>query len=602
MNAHVVVSFLPSTTLRRALLIALAGLPVGLGACGGSGHAKPGALAPTGQPSGGDIQQGHRGGALTVLAGSDLDSPDPGTTNEQFSEQVFLDVDRMLYAYAPPHYDMPVPDLADGPPTISADRRTVTVHLRSGVRFSPPVGRAVTARDIKYAIERDFTAAVGNSYVSGYFGALVGAPTGQPGAYRAIPGIQTPDDRTVVFHLTNPLGATLAGALVLPGTAPVPQEYAAKYDRQPQSTYASAQVATGPYMFKADPSGKVTGYSPGRELLLVRNPSWDGSTDFRKAYVDSVDIQEGLTNSDAATEKVVNGTSLIDGNVAPTPEELKALVGGRHAGQLAFAPATGTRYIALNTTIKPLDDLNVRRAILAGFDRDAVRLARGGPILGPVATHFIPPEFPGGVQAGGARGSGFDFLAAPGGDPNVAARYWRAAGYAAGRYTGHARLLMVGDSDGAAARAALNVRSQFEHMGFTVDYRAVPEDVMYRRFCTLPKAAVAVCPSVSYARDFLDPYTLLELPFDGRQILANGNSNWPQLRDPHVDAALDAAARLADPTQRYKAFAGVDRMITADAPAIPWLWDRTALPRSADVVSVPNGFTSSWDLAFTSVR
>lgn len=589
-------------TLRRAAIVALAALPVGLVSCGGAGHAKRPSPPPAGQPSGGDIQQGHRGGALTVLAGSDLDSLDPGAASEPFSQQVFLDVDRTLYAYAPPHYDRPVADLADGPPAIASDRRTVTVHLRSNVRFSPPVGRTVTSRDVKYAIERDFTAAVGNPYASGYFGTLVGAPSGRPGGYRVIPGIQTPDDNTIVFHLTKPAGATLAGALVLPGTAPVPQEYAARYDRRRRSAYASHQVASGPYMIKADPSGSVTGYSPGHELLLVRNPSWDASTDFRKAYVDSVDIQEGAGDPDTVIDRVVSATSLIGANITPSPQELGALAGSRRAGQLAFAPATGTRYIALNTRIRPLADLNVRRAILAGFDRDAVRMAGGGPLLGSVATHFIPPEFPGEPQPGAGRGLGFDFLAAPTGDPAVAARYWRAAGYAAGRYTGHARLLMVGDSDGAAARAALDVRSQFERIGFTVDYRAVPRDVMYRRFCAVPRAAVAVCPSVSSARDFLDPYTLLEMPFDGRQILAEGNSNWAQLRDPRVDAGLDAAARLADQTQRLKALSAVDRMITADAPAIPWLWDRRPLARSADVVSVPNAFTSSWDLAFTSVR
>ena len=36
----------------------------------------------------------------------------------------------------------------------------------------------------------------------------------------------------------------------------------------------------------------------------------------------------------------------------------------------------------MNTTIKPLDDINVRKAILAAFDRDAARKARGGKFVG----------------------------------------------------------------------------------------------------------------------------------------------------------------------------------------------------------------------------
>ena len=50
----------------------------------------------------------------------------------------------------------------------------------------------------------------------------------------------------------------------------------------------------------------------------------------------------------------------------------------RNKDQLGSSPRGGTRYIALNTTIKPFDNVNVRKAIIAGFDRNALRLTRGG--------------------------------------------------------------------------------------------------------------------------------------------------------------------------------------------------------------------------------
>ena len=34
-------------------------------------------------------------------------------------------------------------------------------------------------------------------------------------------------------------------------------------------------------------------------------------------------------------------------------------------------PSGGYRYIAMNTTIKPFDNINVRKAIIAASDRDA---------------------------------------------------------------------------------------------------------------------------------------------------------------------------------------------------------------------------------------
>ena len=61
-------------------------------------------------------------------------------------------------------------------PRCSNGGRTVTVHIRPGIRFSPPVNRAVTSADVKYAIERGFATSVANGYVGAYFGDLVGAP------------------------------------------------------------------------------------------------------------------------------------------------------------------------------------------------------------------------------------------------------------------------------------------------------------------------------------------------------------------------------------------------------------------------------------------
>ena len=55
-----------------------------------------------------------------------------------------------------------------------------------------------------------------------------------------------------MFKLTTGRGALLAGTLALPGSAPVPREYAAKFDKNLPTTYGQNQVATGPYMIEND--------------------------------------------------------------------------------------------------------------------------------------------------------------------------------------------------------------------------------------------------------------------------------------------------------------------------------------------------------------
>ena len=131
-----------------------------------------------------------------------------------------------------------VPTSPSRRPTVSADGKTVTVKLRDGVRFSPPVKREVTSADVKYAIERGFFGSVNNPYAPAYFGDVVGAKLGaKPGT--TISGISTPDAHTVVFKLRRPTGGTLAAALVLPLAAPVPREYALPLDRAKVSEYGA---------------------------------------------------------------------------------------------------------------------------------------------------------------------------------------------------------------------------------------------------------------------------------------------------------------------------------------------------------------------------
>src|SRR3954451_23972113 len=96
-----------------------------------------------------------RGGTLTVPWSADVDSIDAGQTYYSGGYMVTAATQRTPIAYAPGHLDAR-PDLATAMPKVSADGRTVTVRLRAGVHFSPPVRREVTGADVKYAIERGF--------------------------------------------------------------------------------------------------------------------------------------------------------------------------------------------------------------------------------------------------------------------------------------------------------------------------------------------------------------------------------------------------------------------------------------------------------------
>jgi peptide/nickel transport system substrate-binding protein len=590
--------------LRFLVVSALASLALVVAACGGDDNSSSSSPAKTSAstPAGGTTSTttGKKGGKLTMLAASDVDYLDPGHTYYTAGEQVDGAMGRTLYTIGPSDPTKTIPDIADGDPQISADKKTVTVKLKTGIKFSPPVNRAVTSKDIKYAFERFFSVNVGGQYAS-YF-PIVGAPKAPTKGVKPISGIETPDDQTIVFHLQDAVGVSFAAALVMPITTPVPKEYAAKFDAKNPSTYNTHVVATGPYMVKNDASGNLIGYKAGKSIDLVRNPSWDPKTDVRPAYLDEIFIQTNATDTNVAARQVIDGQNMIlDTN--PPANILKDLV-TKIKDQYTTVPSGGFRWFPLNTTIKPFDNINVRKAILAGFDRNAARLARGGKFVGDLPTHFLPPQFPGFDEAGGFKGPGYDFLSTnnESGDPTLAANYMKKAGYPSGKYTGKEQFLMVtANVDPGKAQAEV-AAAQLEKLGFKIKLRLVPQDATYTEWCQVPDKKVAVCGSAGWFKDFIDPQSMLEPTFAGYTIAkGGGNNNLAQLNDPKVDAAMKAAATL-EGDARNQAWGKIDDMITADAPAIPFVWDKTTLVRSKNVNGVANPYLALWDFTYTSIK
>lgn len=551
-----------------------------------------------------------RGGTVTYLATADVDYIDPGLTYYQFATMVQSAVNRTLYAYKPSDSVRPVPDLATAMPKISPDRKSLTIRIRSGVRFSPPVNREVVAADVKYGFERAFTKQVPSGYVATYFGDLVGVPAKpNTGDYKPISGIETPDEHTLIFRFTRPSAPLAAAAMVMPVTAPVPKEYAGKFDAKAPSTYDQHVAFTGPYMVKNDADGKLVGRKPGKLIQLVRNPSWNAKTDFRPAYLDAINIEEGNTNLAVAARRVLNGSRLLCCDAGGPPPAVLEREVKRHKDLFTFLPAGNTRWVSMNIDVPPFDNLNVRKAVIAGFDRNALRVTIGGPLLGKVASGFIPAGVPGFQEAGGERqNADLDFLRNPNGDPALAKKYMLAAKAEGvpvtddGKYAGKKRLLTIATNADPGKKTAEVAQAQFEKLGFKVNLRNVPQDTLYTKFCMVRKAKVPICTNVGFGKDFADPQTVLDPTFNGKRVTQAVTSNYSFLNDPAINAEMAKATSIPAGPERYKAWARINHMVSAAAPAIPWVWDNYALMHSRDVVGVGNAFFPNFDLSYTSVK
>lgn len=585
---------------RVMALLAVALVAAVVAGCGGSDDDKTSSTkTPTTAPA-----TAKKGGVLTMVSNGDVDNKlDPGYSYYQFDFILDNDLHRTLLRYKPNDTDKPSPDLAEAEPEVSDDGKTITVKIKTGVKFSPPVNREVTTADVKYAMERDFLPAVGNGYAGAYWGDIVGVDEYKAGKAKEISGITTPDDQTMVIKLKRPTAAIVIGAMALPGTAPVPKEYAAKYDSGKQSQYGLHLVTTGPYMVQNDDSGKITGYQPGRRITMVRNPNWDKSTDWRPAYLDKIVVEEG-DDPNVGNRKILNGQSMVANptDLAPPPQFLKQNLNGPKKDQLIASPYTGrTRWVSLNTKVKPFDDINVRKAVFAALDRKAMNLAFGGETVGKIANHIIPPGVAGFEEAGGLAGPDLDFLKKPEGDPALAAEYMKKAGFSSGKYNGPA-ILEVADNSTNQKAAATVVLNSLKSLGFKVSFRPVTRDTMYSKYCGIPKSKTNVCPSTGWLKDFADPQTMLDPTFNGKNIIPTNNSNWPQLDVPEINAAMDKAQLVVGDAERAKAWADIDKMVMEQAAALTWQWDKPYLVVSSNVNAVLNKANAAWDLSSISLK
>ena len=293
-----------------AALAAVAALIVA--GCGGGGSDegsptpnKSSSKAPTGAKAGGDLK---------VAFAGDVDWLDPRMTYYQYGFFVTYAIQRPLYSFKPDDAKTPVPDLASGPPEISSDGKTVTVKIRPGIKYSPPVNRVVTTKDVAYAMESGVQAERAERLRRAYMGRLDG-PEGVQGrqgeAHRGHPDARRHDDRLqprppARRHLRRrPRPARLgAGARGL--REAVRQRQGRHIDLRQHQV-----VSTGPYMVKT-----LVGSSPATaESRSSSSATRTGtkSTDYKPAYADSITINEG-SDPDVARRQILQGQNMISGD------------------------------------------------------------------------------------------------------------------------------------------------------------------------------------------------------------------------------------------------------------------------------------------------
>jgi peptide/nickel transport system substrate-binding protein len=288
------------------------------------------------------------------------------------------------------------------------------------------------------------------------------------------------------------------------------------------------------------------------------------------------------------TRTILNGDADVTGDTPPPPAELRSITGNPSTkDQLTFTPQS-VRYVSLNTARPPFDNKFVRMAVAYALDRNAMRLTRGGPVDGRIATHFIDPSF---GDKGFTQAGGFEFNPFPTSEPGAsdldkARQMLKKAGFANGRFSGPA-LTQVADNTPPGSDTAKVVANSLAKIGMKVRTISVTHSTMFTRFCNVPNQEPNICPNVGWIEDFHEPQAMLDATFNGENIVPVNISNWPQLNDPRINALMAKAETILDPQQRYAAWGKIDQLVSETAAAIPWLWESFPTLFSDQVTKAP---------------
>ena len=501
---------------------------------------------------------GVRGGTLRVLTTEPDAALDTAVSPYPAIARTYA---RTLYGYnlagPPEQKTVPVPDIADGPAQLSADRRTYTFRLRAGVRYAPPVNREVTATDFITAIQRlyDKQNPSGGQH---YSDLIAGAKAFGAGKAR-ISGLSAPDARTLTITLDQPAGDFLS-ILTLSFFAPVPGEYAANY--AVGANYDGHVVGTGPYT--------PTTYDPGRLIVLDRNPNWDPATDpLRKAWVDRIQVTPGVSTSSIqrAIEREEADLSLISHVPQARVDALRA--DPERSRRLSVNPTGSLLFLVLGThrAAGAIADVRVRQAVNYAIDKVAYRDALAGryAATGELASTILAP--------GSLGYQPYDLYPTPGGrgDPVKARALLAAAGYPKGLTLGFATL-----SSGRLAAGRKPIEESLARAG--IDLKVTtnkPWDPHFEALGNPAKRLEHQLAQGGWIPDYLgDNARQTIVPqYDSR---LSDSAQLQRVRQPDGEPADRPGPGRARPDRRAAMWGEIDQRIMRDAPLVPLVWEKAA--------------------------
>ena len=503
-------------------------------------------LMPAG--AGAAVETPRRGGVLLAVIGADPPSLDPHQESTFANIELVAPLYSTLLQIDPYHYPKIIGDVATDW-KIAPDGLTYTFKLHPGIRFHD--GSPLTSADVKATYDK-----------------IIFPPAGvrsiRQNAYTAVQRVDAPDPATVIFKLKFPSASLLAN-LASPWNVIYPKKY---LDQDP-NYFKTHVVGSGPFKFKA--------YTRGSTFEGERNPDYFVKD---RPYLDGYKFFISPETSVRAAA-IRSGRAYIEFRHLPSAEveSIKKQLGDKVTVQ--ETPMTGQWGIAVNNTVKPLNDVRVRRALTLGIDRYTMSKVLY-PLTGLQGVGaLIRPD-----SEWGMAPSDLELLPGFGRDIEKSRAEARRLLAEAGYPNGLKLVLKNRNVKLPYQDFAVFLIQEWRKIGVEVENRPLETAAWFNDGQNTGNFELIVAPTVEFMDDpdqFLGRYA------------TGSTQNWGRFSDPQIDDLFSRQARSLDPTERKRLVNQLEKLVLQNAYYMPGLWWRRNLVAWAKVknyVAPPNHYTN----------
>jgi peptide/nickel transport system substrate-binding protein len=354
-------ALVPKASRRSATLLVAAVSGVALAACSSVGSSSS-AQQSGGNEVGGTAQSVKQGGTLDIALSAEPDRLDPTLARSLYSRYVFNAMCEKLY-------DLDqnvtiVPQLAASLPQTSPDGKTVTIKLRTGIKFAD--GTPFDAAAVKTSLERHLTA----------------KESARVSDLGPMDSVEATDPTTVTIKLKAPFAPLTAALSDRAGMIMSPKQLKAKGD-----DFGSDPVCVGPFKF----AKRV----PQNSIELVKDPNY---YDAANVHLDKI-VYNIISDASIRAANLRSGEAQVADTVST--EDVDQLKADSNLSVLA-SPSLGYQGVTFNvgnadgvgTKPKPgseafAKDKRVRQAFDYAIDRtQLVKTVFSGlfdPACGPIS-------------------------------------------------------------------------------------------------------------------------------------------------------------------------------------------------------------------------